>query len=51
MEALNQIVSFMTAQAVLLGMFWDPGPTLLSNRLDNVKDPGSVWDAHEWTVR
>jgi ABC-type transport system substrate-binding protein len=51
MEVLNQIVSFMTAQAVLLGMFWDPGPTLLSNRLDNVKDPGSVWDAHEWTVR
>jgi peptide/nickel transport system substrate-binding protein len=51
MDVLSQIVSYMTTQAILLGMFWDPGPTMISNRLDNIKDPGNVWDAHEWTVR
>ncbi len=51
MEVLNQIVNYMTSQVVILGMFWDPGPTLVANRITNMKDPGAVWDAYEWTVR
>ncbi len=51
MQTLNQIVGYMTSQVVILGMFWDPGPTLVANRIENMKDPGAVWDAYEWTVR
>jgi len=51
MDVLNQIVNYMTTQVVILGMFWDPGPTLASNRIGNMKDPGAVWDAYEWTIR
>jgi peptide/nickel transport system substrate-binding protein len=51
MNILNQVVSYMTTQVVILGMFYDPGPTLVSNRVGNMKNPGAVWDAYEWTVQ
>ena len=51
MDVLNQIVSYMTSQVVILGMFWDTGPTLVSHRVGNMKDPGAVWDADEWTLQ
>jgi peptide/nickel transport system substrate-binding protein len=47
---LGQLVHYMTDQVLILGMFWDTGPTMLSNRLRNVSDPGDVWDAHLWDV-
>lgn len=49
MGYLNQIVRYMTDQVVLPGMFWDPGPTLMSNRLRNTEG-GDAYNAHEWDV-
>ena len=47
---LGQIVHYMTDQVLILGVFWDPSPTMVSNRLHSVTDPGAVWDAHLWDV-
>jgi peptide/nickel transport system substrate-binding protein len=49
MGYLNQIVRYMTDQVVLVGLFWDPGPTLMSNRLRNTES-GDPYNGHEWDV-
>lgn len=49
-QVLNQVVRYMTDQVLILGMFFDPGPVMMSNRLRNISDPGDVWDAHLWDV-
>jgi peptide/nickel transport system substrate-binding protein len=51
MDTLGQIVNYMTTNVLILGMFWDPGPTMISNRLQDVREPGNVSDAHLWTVK
>lgn len=51
MGTLRQIVHYMSDQVIILGMFWDPGPVVIANRLKNVSDPGDVWDVHLWEVQ
>ncbi|HEY3118510.1 MAG TPA: ABC transporter substrate-binding protein [Chloroflexota bacterium] len=48
-DVLRQIVHYMTDQVIILGMFYDVGPTMVSNRLYNTD--GDVYNAHEWDVR
>ena len=50
MQILGQIVEYMTTQVLIMGMFWDPGPTMISNRLKGSQEPGATWDAHEWDL-
>lgn len=49
MGYLGQIVQYMTDQALLLGMFWDVGPSIQSYRLLNTEG-GDPWNVHEWDV-
>ncbi len=49
MDLLRQIVHYMTDQVIILGMFYDVGPTMVSNRLDNTD--GDVYNVYEWDVR
>ncbi|MPZ14377.1 MAG: hypothetical protein GEU73_08130 [Chloroflexi bacterium] len=51
MPTLAQIVQYMTDQVLILPMYWDPTPTMVSNRLANISDFGEVWDVHLWEVR
>jgi hypothetical protein len=51
MGILRQIVHYVSDQVIVLGMFWDPGPTMVANRLKNMADPGEVWDAHLWDIQ
>lgn len=49
MGRLNQIVRYMTDQVLLLGVFYDVGPSIQSHRLLNT-ETGDPWNAHEWDV-
>jgi peptide/nickel transport system substrate-binding protein len=49
MELLSRIVRYMTDQVVILPMFYDVGPTMVSNRLYNTE--GDTWNAQEWDTR
>jgi hypothetical protein len=48
-------VHHATDQLLLLSVFHEPVPTLISNRLVNVAARGGIslqaWNAHEWYVR
>ncbi len=50
MAVLRPIVHYVSDQAIILGMFWDPGPTMISNRVKNATEPSDVWDIHTWEV-
>jgi peptide/nickel transport system substrate-binding protein len=50
MGILRQIVHYVSDQAIILGIFWDPGPTMISNRIKNAAEPSDVWDIHTWDV-
>lgn len=50
MQILGQLMHYMTDQVLILSMFWDPGPAMVSNRLRGVSSPGEVWDVHLWEV-
>jgi peptide/nickel transport system substrate-binding protein len=50
-QTLRQIIHYMTDQVVILGIFWDPTPTMVANRLHSITKPGEVWDVHQWDTR
>ena len=50
-DILRRIVSYVSDQLIILGMFWDPSPTMISNRVKNVTSPGDVWDVERWEVQ
>jgi peptide/nickel transport system substrate-binding protein len=50
MSVLRSIVHYVSDQAIILGIFWDPGPTLIANRVKNATEPSDVWDIHVWEV-
>jgi peptide/nickel transport system substrate-binding protein len=55
-QVIGQVVHHMTDQVVVMGMFFDGQPVLVSNRIVGV-GPGSgeftvqTWNAHQWDVR
>jgi peptide/nickel transport system substrate-binding protein len=49
MGVLGQIIRHMTDQLVVMGLYFTPDATGVSNRLRNVP-AGSPWNAHEWDV-
>jgi peptide/nickel transport system substrate-binding protein len=51
MSYAAQIVHHMTDQVVIMTMFYDVIPTMISNRLGDMAGPGTTWDAHQWTVK
>jgi peptide/nickel transport system substrate-binding protein len=51
MQVLGDIVNYMTDQVLILPIYWDPMPTMMTNKLQNVHTPGQVWDVHEWELR
>jgi ABC-type transport system substrate-binding protein len=51
MQTLRQIIHYMTDQVIILGIFWDPTPTMVANRLHSITKPGEVWDVHQWDTR
>jgi peptide/nickel transport system substrate-binding protein len=50
MSVLREIVRYVSDQAIILGIFWDPGPTMISNRVKNAAEPSDVWDIHTWDL-
>jgi hypothetical protein len=52
---LGEMVHHATDQLLLLTVFHDPVPTLISNRLVNVAGRRGIsiqaWNAHEWDLR
>jgi hypothetical protein len=52
---MGQIVRHISDQVVIMGIFYNVSPTLLSTRLINVGAAGQgatqAWNAHEWDVR
>jgi hypothetical protein len=56
MRVAGQIVHHMTDQVIVLNMFYDATPLIVSNRLLNVSTNMSrggttTWNAHEWQVK
>jgi len=51
MQTLREIVRYMTDQVLILGIFWDPTPTMVANRLHSISKPGEVWDVHQWDTK
>jgi peptide/nickel transport system substrate-binding protein len=51
----GDILNHMTDQVVVMTLFWDVEPALISNRLVNVtarhKESSSTWNAHVWELR
>jgi peptide/nickel transport system substrate-binding protein len=47
----TQIITHLTDQVIVMSMFYDVIPTMVSNRLTNVVGPGYVWDVHVWGVK
>ncbi|MEA2641653.1 MAG: peptide/nickel transport system substrate-binding protein [Chloroflexota bacterium] len=47
-DILGRIERIVTDQLTILGIYWDPDPVLVSNRLSNVQKAGEVWDIHTW---
>jgi len=50
MGVLAQIIRHMTDQLVVMGLYFTPNATGVSNRLRNVPT-SNPWNAHEWDVR
>jgi peptide/nickel transport system substrate-binding protein len=50
MSVLRSIVHYVSDQAIILGMVWDPGPTMIANRVKNATEPSDVWDIQNWDV-
>jgi len=49
MDALRQVVHFMTDQLNIMTLYYNASPTMVSNRLQNVgADPS--WNAQEWML-
>ena len=55
LQTLGRIVNRITDQLVQLSVFYVTEPTMISNRLVNVKGPAQgsseTWNAHEWNIR
>jgi hypothetical protein len=51
MEALGQGIRYMTDNALILTLFYDPDITAMSARLQNVGVWSSIiWDVQKWDV-
>jgi peptide/nickel transport system substrate-binding protein len=50
-QILGDIMHLMTDEPIILSIYWDPGPTMVANRLRNMTRPGDVWDVYQWDVR
>jgi peptide/nickel transport system substrate-binding protein len=54
-QVLGQIIRHMTDQVIPLGIFYNAGPIMIANRLQNVSSGGAgatpAWNAHLWDVR
>lgn len=51
MQVLGQIMRHFTDQLVTMGLFYDVGPTLVSNRLVNVPVYNPTANVHEWDLK
>jgi len=49
--ALGQVVQHMTSRVVALGLFYDPTPQLISNRLVNVPVDAPHANVYEWDLK
>ena len=51
-EVLGQVVHQMTDQVLIMGLFYNVIPMMISNKLSNVPaDPGrATWNAYQWTL-
>ncbi len=54
-QLMGEIIRHISDQVLIMGIFYNVSPTLLSNRLINVGAAGhgatQAWNAHEWDVR
>lgn len=55
MQVLGQIVRHTTSQLNVMGLIYDPAPTVVSSRLANVSARGWIsevgWNGHEWAAK
>jgi peptide/nickel transport system substrate-binding protein len=55
MQAASQVIHHITDLVVELPLYYDTQPTLIGNRVLNVRPSGgttqTAWNAHEWDVR
>jgi peptide/nickel transport system substrate-binding protein len=54
-RAYGEVINHMTDQLLLLSLYHEPEPVLISNRLSNVGgrrgEAIQAWNAHEWDIR
>jgi ABC-type transport system substrate-binding protein len=48
LQIAGQMIRHITESLVILGLYFDTEPTMVSNRLRNFN--GEVWNAHEWDI-
>lgn len=51
LQVLGQIVRQMTDQVLLVGLYYDAQPVLISKRLEYVTAYNPGWNAHEWILK
>ncbi len=55
MQVAGQILQQITDEVIVMTLFWDIEPALISNRLSNVaarqKDSSNGWNSNEWDIR
>ena len=55
LQALGQIIRHMADQVTVVGLYYDPQPAAISDRVVNVGREWVqvfiTWNAHEWDVR
>jgi ABC-type transport system substrate-binding protein len=55
MQVLGQIAHHMTDQLIMMGLFYDATPAMISSRMQHVSLAGNsldlTWNAHEWDVK
>jgi peptide/nickel transport system substrate-binding protein len=50
-DTVGEIVNYMSGQVLVLGIYWALDPVMISNRLTNVSNQNTTWNANEWDVR
>lgn len=48
LEVAGQIINHVTGQLVMMGLYFDPEPAMVTQRLKNFA--GEAWNAHEWEI-
>jgi peptide/nickel transport system substrate-binding protein len=51
MQVLGMAVNHMTSQVVAMGIYYAVDPTMISNRLQNVRAQNTAWNAHLWDLQ